>query len=71
MLAARYPRIAQGISQTAKATPSLTAVIDDDVDRRQDGVRFALGALEEEKIRVAAIAEMPSIAEQARAELRA
>jgi hypothetical protein len=71
MLAARYPKIALGITQTAKATSSLTAVIDDDVDRRLDGVRFALGELEKEKIQVAAIAEMQLIAKQARADLRA
>jgi len=46
-------------------------VIEDDVDRQQDEVRFALGALEEEKIRVAAITEMPSIADRVRVDLRA
>jgi hypothetical protein len=71
MLAARYPRMAQGITQTAQAHPSLIAVIEDDVDRQQDEVRFALGALEEEKIRVAAITEMPSIADRVRVDLRA
>lgn len=71
MLAARYPRMAQGITRTTEAQPSLTAVIGDDVDRQQDGVRFALGALEEEKIRVAVITEMPLIANQVRMDLRA
>lgn len=71
MLAARYPKIAQGITQTAQLIPSLTAVIEDDIDRQQDGVRFALSAMEEEKIRVAAISEMPLLAERARLDLRA
>jgi len=51
-------------------TPGLTAVIDDDVDRSQDAVQFALGMMEEERIRVAVAAEMPGIAEVARRELR-
>ncbi len=71
MLAARYPKMAQGIIQTTQAHSWLTAVIEDDVDRQQDGVRFALGALEEEKIRVVRIAEMPLIADQVRMDLRA
>jgi hypothetical protein len=71
LLAARYPKIAQGMTQTAQANPSLTAVVDDDLDRGRSEVQFALGALEEETIRVAALAEMPLIAESARLELRA
>ena len=71
MLAARYPKIARGVTQMAQAKPSLTAVIDNDLDRKQDEVQFALSALEEEKIRVAAVAEMPRIADRVRLELRA
>lgn len=71
MLAARYPKIARGITQTIQANPSLTVVVDDDLDRTQSEVQFALDALEEERIRVAAVAEMPPIAERARVELRA
>ena len=61
----------EGIAQKIQAKPLLTAVIDDDLDRTQDEVQFALGALEEEKIQVAAVAEMPLMAERARLELRA
>lgn len=71
MLAARYPKLATGITQAIEANASLTAVVDDDLDRAPAEVQFALSALEEEKIRVAAVAEMPSIAESARLELRA
>ncbi len=70
-LAARYPKIADGIRQKIQANPSLTAVVDDDLDRTLGEVEFALSALEEEKIQVAAVAEMPLIAERARLELRA
>lgn len=71
MLAARYPRIAPVMSRVAGAAPALTAVIDDDLDRGQESVQFALSMMEEEKIRIAATAEMPMIAEVARRELRA
>jgi hypothetical protein len=71
LLAARYPRIAPVMSRVAEAAPVLTAVVDDDLDRGQDSVQFALSMMEDEKIRIAAAAEMPMIAEVARRELRA
>jgi hypothetical protein len=71
LLAARYPRIAPVMSKMVEATPTLTAVIDDDLDRGQEGVQFALSMMEEEKIRIAVAAEMPMIADVARRELRA
>jgi hypothetical protein len=70
LLAARYPRIAPVISKVVGAAPVLTAVIDDDLDRGQESVQFALSMMEEEKIRVAVAAEAPMIAEVARRELR-
>jgi hypothetical protein len=70
LLAARYPRIAPVMSKVL-ATPTLTAVIDDDLDRGLESVQFALSAMDEEKIRIAVAAEMPMIAEVARRELRA
>ncbi len=71
MLAARYPRIAPVMSKVAGAAPALTAVIDDDLDRGQESVQFALSMMEEERIRIAVVADMPMIAEVARRELRA
>jgi hypothetical protein len=68
-LAARYPKIAPLIAQKTESTVSLTAVTEDGVDRSQEAVGFALGMMEEERIRVAALAEMPAIAEMARREL--
>jgi len=70
-LAARYPKIADGIRQKVQANPSLTAVVEDDLDRTLGGVEFALSALAEENVQVAVLAEMPLIAERARLELRA
>jgi len=71
LLAARYPRIASVMSKMVRAVPSLTAVIDDDLDRGQESVQFALGMMEDERIRIAVAAEMPLIAEVARRELKA
>ena len=68
-LAARYPKIAPVMEKVTGVTPGLTAVIDDDLDRSQDAVQFALSMMEEERIRVAVAAEMPGIAEVARREL--
>ena len=70
MLAARYPKIAPVMAAKTEAALGLTAVIDDDLDRGQDSVQFALNMMEEEKIRIAVTAEMPLIAEVARRELR-
>jgi Protein of unknown function (DUF3037) len=70
-LAARYPRIAPVMSKITDTAPVLTAVIDDDLDRGQESVQFALSMMEDERIRIAVAAEMPMIAEVARRELRA
>jgi Protein of unknown function (DUF3037) len=71
MLAARYPKIAPVMSAKTDAALILTSVIDDDVDRARDEVQFALGTMEEERIRIAVAAEMPAIADVARKELKA
>jgi hypothetical protein len=71
MLAARYPKIAPVMSAKTDAALALTAVIDDDLDRGQERIQFALSMMEEEKIQIAVAAEMPMIAEVARRELGA
>ena len=69
-LAARYPKIAPVMEKMTSATPKLTAVIDDDLDRGREEIQFALSMMEEERIRIALAAEMPMIAKAARVELR-
>jgi hypothetical protein len=69
LLAARYPEIAAGIQRVIEARPSLTAVVDDGLDRTPEPVQFALSMLEEQRIRVASVAEMAGLAEMARQEL--
>jgi Protein of unknown function (DUF3037) len=70
-LASRYPKIASSIAQMTSARPLLTAVVDDDLNRGSSEVRFALGEMEEARIQVTAVADMPGIAAMAKIDLRA
>jgi hypothetical protein len=69
MLASRYPVIAGQMAEATKASPLLTAVIDDDLDRSEAGIQFALEMMQEARVTVAPVAEMPRIADAARREL--
>ena len=71
VLAFSYPKIAEGITKKEKASAVLTAVVEDDLNRLDEAVLFALATLKESQIRVAAAGEMSGIAEVARRELRA
>jgi Protein of unknown function (DUF3037) len=71
MLAARYPKIVPVMMQLTAATPLLTAVVEDELDRSRSEIGFALEMMEESGIRVARTSEMAGIAEVARRELRA
>jgi hypothetical protein len=71
LLASRYPKIANSIQQMNKAFPLMTAVVDDALDRSRHEVQFALEAMGEARIQVAAAADMPEIAAQAKTDLRA
>jgi len=70
-LASRYPAIARGMNQIIQASPFLTAVVDDRLDRANEQVRFALGMMEQAQVRIVAAAEMAGIAETVRKELLA
>lgn len=69
MLAARFPQVAAGMMQKKSAKAWLTAIVDDELPKRDD-VDFALEMLDESGIAVARAAEMPKIAEGIRLELR-
>lgn len=71
ILAYSYPTIRSGIERTEKASAQLTAIVESDVDRSDEGIAFALSILNESKIEVASSADLPRIAEKARIELRA
>jgi hypothetical protein len=69
-LAYRYPQIAKGMERQGWNS-KLTSVVDDGLDASKSDVRFALDTLEESRIFVTAIAEMPKIARQAKRDLLA
>jgi len=70
-LAARYPKIAPEVERVVGGVPLLTGVIEADLDRTRDEVRFALEMMEESRIRVAETTDMSAIAEMARVDLGA
>jgi hypothetical protein len=71
MLAARYPKIVPVMERIAGGAPMLTAVVENELNQTRSEIRFALGMMEESKIRIARAADMKEIAELARVELRA
>jgi hypothetical protein len=70
VLAFSYPKIAEGVRRVNGASALLTAVVEDDLNRSDEAVLFALATLQQSQIRVAAAGEMAGIAEVARQELR-
>jgi hypothetical protein len=64
-----YPQMAAGIEREEKARAELTAIVEDDLEREEEGIAFALAVLEESRIRVAKAEELAGIAERARVEL--
>ena len=70
-LAFSYPQLVAGIRKNENAGAALTAIVEDDLDRKKPEIAFALGVLERTGVAVAAVREVPAIAEQARVELMA
>jgi hypothetical protein len=70
VLAFSYPQIEDGIRKKEAAACTLTAVVEGDLDRSDEAVAFALAMLEQSRIGVATVEEMPRFAEVARRELR-
>jgi hypothetical protein len=69
ILAARFPRITASMQTNKGVKAWLTAVVDDDLDRGRDEVKFALGMMQENGIVVAPAANMAQIADGIRLEL--
>ena len=69
-LAFTFPRLADGVRRREKLEAHLTAVVENDLDRKSDEIKFSLNALEENRIAIAAVSEMPKIAEGVRKDLR-
>ena len=70
VLAFSYPALREGLRRAENAGSELTAVVEDGLNREDDGIGFALATLAASEIRVAAVSEMPAYAERARAEMR-
>ncbi|MCI0356110.1 MAG: DUF3037 domain-containing protein [Acidobacteria bacterium] len=70
VLAFTYPQIAEGIARLEQAKTDLTAIVEDDLDRDDEPMAFALETLKQSRISVSATAELPRIAEAARRDLR-
>ena len=70
LLAARFPQIASNMREKKGLQAWLTAVVDDDLPKR-DEVTFAVEMMKESGIVIAPAAKMPEIAEGIRQELRA
>lgn len=68
-LAFSYPSLVVGVKQKHHADSAMTAILDDDLDRSDPEVSFALSTLERSRIEVAAASDLPSLAEKARREL--
>ncbi len=70
VLAFTFPQLREGIARAEGAKAELTAVVEDDLDRNDDAVDFAVITMAQNGISVAQMREMPQIAERARVELR-
>jgi hypothetical protein len=69
-LAFSYPQIREGVARQEQAKCELTAIVEDDLNRQEEAVAFALETLERSSILVAPTSELPRLAEVARRELR-
>jgi len=69
ILAARFPQISAGMKEKRGVSAWMTAVVDDDLPRR-DEVNFALEMMQESGIAVAPAAKMTEMAEGIRVELK-
>jgi hypothetical protein len=69
VLAFTFPRLAEGILRAEGRKAELTAVVEDDLHRTDEGIGFAFEILEQQAIRIATLREMPDIAAQAAREM--
>jgi hypothetical protein len=69
-LAYRYSRVEAGMRQE-RLQASLTAVLDREIEMREERAQFAIEMLEQSSVRVRTAGEMAEIADEVRRELRA
>jgi len=68
-LAFSYPQLVAGIAKKENAGVAMTAIVDENLDRNESHVDFALSTLEKVGVEIAVTAELPIVAEKARREL--
>ena len=69
VLAFTFPRLAEGIMRVEGRQAQLTAVVEDDLKRTDEGVGFAFEILEQQAIHIATLNQMPDIAALAAREI--
>jgi Protein of unknown function (DUF3037) len=69
VLAFSYPRLAEGIRKAEGSEAQLTAIVEDDLERSSEAAGFARETLEQQRIAVATLSQMPAIALAAAHEL--
>jgi hypothetical protein len=70
VLAFSYPTLRDGLVRAENAASDLTAITEDDLDLREEGIAFALATLQGSDIAVAKVSDMPRLAERARLDLQ-
>jgi hypothetical protein len=70
-IAHRFPKVADCIHTKNGSRALLTAVVADDLDRTNPEIEFALDAFKDNNVKVATVADMPSIANETRQDLNA
>lgn len=69
VLAFSFPQLAEGIRKKENKPASLTAIVEDNLDREQALVGFAFETLEHQSIAIATLAQMANLAVQAAKDL--
>jgi hypothetical protein len=69
LLAFSFPHLAEGIRKKENKQAQLTAVVEDGLQREEESISFALETLEQQKVEVATLSQMPQIAALAAREL--
>ena len=70
VLAFSYPQIREGIARLEQAKTALTAVVEDELERNDESIAFAWDTLERSDIKVLPAAELATVAERAKQDLR-
>ena len=70
VLAFTYPSLSEGIARIENARTDLTVIVEDDLNREDQAIEFAIQILEQTSIKVAPVSQLPIYAERARQEMR-